>query len=113
MINFIAAALISAFVVTEILDFWDELIDGLTKIVNSVKRLMSGIFQGAKAFVQKVGGAIREIVKSYSYSEREDQWYETERERKVDSSEVPADIRSRVSGGNRVDVTNELELRMA
>lgn len=113
MINFITAALISAFVVTEVLSFWDELIDGLTQIVKSVKRLMTGIFQGAKAFVQKVGGAIREIVKSYSYSESEDQWYETERERKVDSSEVPEEIRNKVSKGNRVDVTKELELRMA
>lgn len=113
MIDFIAAALISAFVVTEILSFWDELIDGLTKIVKSVKRLMSGVFQGAKAFVQKVGGAIREIVKSYSYFESEDQWYVTEREQKIDSSEVPDNIRSRVASGNRVDVTNELELRMA
>lgn len=113
MISFITAALISTFVVAEIVSLWDELIDGLTKIVNSVKHLMTGIFQGAKAFVQKVGGVIKEIIKSYSYSEREDQWYVTERERKCDSSEVPEEIRNKVAGGNRVDVTHELELRMA
>ncbi len=109
MMGFITAAVISAFVVGEILTFWDELIDILKKAVESTKALVKGVYRGVKAFVQNVVGAFREVIKHYSKSD--EQWYVTEQTRPIRSDEVPDDIR-RDSKYGAVDVTDELELRM-
>lgn len=108
----ITAALIATVFVAEIVSFWDEIISGLQRIVETVKTVIRGIFAGVKAFVEKVSGALREVTKSYSYVKSEDQWYMEQRSIPIRSTEVPEEIKSQLYNSNIVDITDQLELEM-
>lgn len=110
--GFIAAALIATVVVAEVVSFWDEIITGLQRIVETVKTVIRGLFAGVKAFVEKVAGALREVTKSYSYVKSENQWYMEQRSIPIQSTDVPEEIKSRLYNNNMVDITDQLELEM-
>lgn len=74
---------------------------------------VSKILVGAKAFVQRIGNKIHEIVKSYSYEKDRKIWTVTKETYEVPPEdverEIPADIRAMVQNNqNEHDITQEL-----
>ena len=108
------AAILGAVIGTGIAvySFWDDLLDFLQECYYTLKDIVNGILQGAKAFIKWLGYQIQEIVKAYS--QRPDgKWEETTQTRVIDESEVPPDILARAKANSKaVDITDELELQM-
>lgn len=112
--EFIATLLILSAVVCEIVSFWDEIISGVQKAIEAVKKMVRGIVYGTKVFVKKVKGVVRRISRHYSYEEDKDQWFMTTREESIVHDDVPEEIAqsSEYRKGNEVDISDELKLEL-
>lgn len=112
--EFIATLLIMSAVILEIVSFWDEIIAGVQRSIEAVKKMVSGIVYGTRVFIKKVKGIVHRISRHYSYEEDKDQWYMTTREVVVEHDDVPEDIYQcndyRV--GNEVDISDEMKLEL-
>lgn len=110
----IATILIMSAVVLEIVSFWDEIISGVQKAIEAVKKMVQGIVYGTKVFIKKVKGFVHRISKHYSYEEDKDQWFLTTREEAIVNDEVPEDISQNIEyrRGNEVDISDELKLEL-
>ena len=91
--------------------FWDDLVNFLKKAIEKVRKVVSGIVYGCKVFVQKFREGVKEI--SRHYSKVDEHWQETVVTKTIEESEVPKDILERAKSGREIDITDELEMKLA
>lgn len=115
IMEFVTTLLIMSAVVSEIVSFWDEIIAGVQRSIEAVKKIVSGIVYGTRVFVKKVKGIVHRISRHYSYEEDKDQWFMTTQEVSVEHDEVPEDISQSndFRTGNEVDISDEMKLELS
>ncbi len=92
--------------------FWKEIVGWIKKVVDKLPPSVRQNLQGAMAFVEKVAGALKNIMNYYSFNEETQKWTETVVSREVDESSIPEHIREKVKLSAKVDITDELQEKL-
>lgn len=104
-------AILAGIVAVAVFTFWDEIVDWLKKLVNTIKsmfsRVVKKIAHAAAGFIQRVENGLAAIRHKLYYKEQ-GQWVEQTTTRKIKESEVPSRIR-RLITDQEEEITDELE----
>ncbi len=92
--------------------FWKEIVAWIEKIYAKLPPSIKENLQGAVAFVERVAGAIKNIMNYYSYNEKTEKWTETVVSREVDENQIPKHIREKLKTQNKADITDELQEKL-
>ena len=112
MIPFIllgAAAVVGAVALAA---FWKEIIQWIKKVYDKLPDSVKKNLQGAKAFLEKLGGVIKNIMKYYSYNENTGKWTETTTEREVSEDEIPKELLEKVKHKSKLDITDDVQEKL-
>ena len=89
--------------------FWKEIVAWVDKVMAKLPPSVRENLQGAVAFVERVAGAIKNLMNYYSYDEQTQKWTETVVSREVDESQIPKHIREKMKAQSKVDITDDLQ----
>ena len=103
-----AAAAIAVGVVCAL--FWDNILGWIKKAAAKIKEKMNRVVYGTKVLATKVAGKLKKISKNYVRNGTE--WEEYVLTKEIEEDEVPDFIKA-LEEGNEVDITHELELKLA
>lgn len=103
--------------------FWDEIVNFLKRVINTVLSAIKGKPSYTKVFIRKDGNKVTEIVRC-GYRKRylglPSPFISVHEERRViDASDVPPDILARAAareksfGNSEVDITDDVEMKLA
>lgn len=92
--------------------FWKEIVGWIKKVYEKLPESIKQNLQGAMAFVERVEGALKNIMNYYSYNEQTQKWTETVVSREVDPSSIPDHIREKIKHSSKVDITDELQEKL-
>lgn len=102
----VGAAVVGAVVVAA---FWKEIAAWLKRVWEKLPPVVKQTLQGAKSFIEKVAAAVRNVWYYYSYNQETQKWTETVVSREVDESSIPKEIRAKMKGSSKIDITDEAE----
>ena len=90
--------------------FWENIVGWLKKAANKIKEKLNKIVYGTKVLATKIAGKLKKISKNYVRNGTE--WEEYVLTKEVEEDEVPEFIKA-LEEGNEMDITHELELKLA
>lgn len=92
-----------------VITYWDDVKQFLASAIKMAKAALDAIVVGVKVFMKKMDGYFTEVAKTYQ-RDRQNQWHETTTTKRVDPSEVPADILAKMNATREeVDITQRVE----
>jgi len=92
-----------------VITYWDDVKRFLASAIKMAKAALDAIVVGVKVFMKKMDGYFTEVAKTYQ-RDRQNQWHETTTTKRVDPSEVPADILAKMNAyREEVDITQNVE----
>lgn len=92
-----------------VITYWDDVKQFLASAIKMAKAALDAIVVGVKVFMKKMDGYFTEVAKTYQ-RDRQNQWHETTTTKRVDPSEVPADILAKMNPyREEVDITQNVE----
>lgn len=103
-----AAATIAVGVVCAV--FWDDILGWIKKAAQKIKEKLQKVVYGTKVLATKIAGKLKKISKNYVRNGTE--WEEYVLTKEIEENDVPDYIRA-LEEGNEVDITHELELKLA
>lgn len=92
--------------------FWKEIVGWIKRVYEKLPASIKQNLQGAVAFVERIAGAIKNIMNYYSYNEETQKWTETTVSREVEPNQVPKHILDRMKTASKVDITDELQEKL-
>lgn len=107
MIPFILGGLVGVIGTIFVLSHWDEIVDWLKDFAVKIRKALVAIAHGVKVFAQALKDAYVAF-RHRLYYKQEGQWYEETTTRKIEASEVPADIMASVTKQEK-DMTRKFE----
>ena len=90
--------------------FWDDILGWIKKAAQKIKEKLKKIVYGTKVLATKIAGKLRKLSKNYVRNGTE--WEEYVLTKEVEAEDVPDYIRA-LEDGDTVDITKELELKLA
>jgi len=93
-----------------IITYWDDVKQFLAAAIKMAKAALDAIVVGVKVFMKKMDGYFTEVARTYQ-RDKQNQWHETTTTKRVDPSEVPADILAKIRKHQKeeVDITDQVE----
>ncbi|MGE6553768.1 hypothetical protein [Exiguobacterium artemiae] len=92
-----------------VITYWDDVKQFLASAIKMAKAALDAVVVGVKVFMKKMDGYFTEVAKTYQ-RDRQNQWHETTTTKRVDPSEVPADILAKMNAPREeVDITQRVE----
>lgn len=92
-----------------IITYWDDVKQFLASAIKFAKAALNATVVGVKVFMKKMDGYFEEVARTYQ-RDNQNQWHETTTTKRVDPSEVPADILAKMrKNQEEVDITNTIE----
>lgn len=92
-----------------VITYWDDVKQFLASAIKMAKAALDAVVVGVKVFMKKMDGYFSEVAKTYQ-RDRQNQWHETTTTKRVDPSEVPADILAKMNAHREeVDITQRVE----
>jgi nucleoside diphosphate kinase len=90
--------------------FWKQLVEWMKRIVQKLKEVLKVPIEGMKTFITRTKDGLKNIAKSYSKNKITGEFEETITRKAVNESDVPAEIRAKISGtfDIEIDTTEEL-----
>lgn len=92
--------------------FWNDIIEWLKRAVDKVAEVIVGVVYGCTVFIKKLLEGVQEISKHYS-KRNDGKWEETVVTKQISEDQVPEEIRRKAVYNKEVEVTKELELKLA
>lgn len=92
--------------------YWREIVAWLKRVYEKLPASVKQNLQGATAFVQKLGGVVKNIMNYYSYNEKTEKWTETVVSKEVNESDIPKHIREKIAKTAKVDITDEMQEKL-
>ncbi len=112
MIPFLLLGAVAVVGAVALAAFWKEIVQWIKKVYNKLPDSVKQNLQGAKAFLEKLGTAIKNIMKYYSYNENTEKWTETTTEREVSEDEVPKEFLEKMKYKSKLDITDDVQEKL-
>jgi len=90
--------------------FWDNILGWIQKAAAKIKEKLQKAVYGTKVLATKIAGQLKKISKNYVRNGTE--WEEYVLTKEIEEEDVPDYIRA-LEEGNEVDLTEELQLKLA
>lgn len=92
--------------------FWKEIRAWLARVWEKLPPNIKEQLQGAKAYLEKIESAVKNVFYYYSYNKQTLKWTETVISREVDPQSIPKDIADKMKRHDKLDITEDVEKQL-